>query len=175
LSVEKDLDEFCQLAVKFGASDAKPIKAGDIVVSDWVRLKCQYGCGGYGKSLTCPPYSPTAEQLRRALKGYDLAILLRFEPRKKGSDWGSPHEVVVKLEREVFLSGYYSTFGFGSGPCPYCYDCNLKECVHPDLARPSMEACGIDVYATVRRAGFNLRVVKNQDEKPTYFGLLLIR
>jgi len=173
LSIEEDLNKFCQLAKKFGASDAKPIKAEDIVISDWVRLKCQYGCDGYGKSLTCPPYSPKPEEFKKALKDYDWAILLRFETDKPENDWKSPHEVVVKLEREVFLSGYYSAFELACGPCPYCDECNLKECIHPDIARPSMEACGIDVYATARMAGFNLRVVKNRHEKPTYFGLLL--
>lgn len=175
MSIEEDLNKFCQLAVQLGASDAKPIRAEDIVVRDWVRLKCQYGCDGYGSSLTCPPYSPTPEQLRKILEGYDWAILIRCGPRKQESDRKSPREIVVKLERVVFLRGYYSAFGLGSGPCPYCSECNLKECVHPDLARPSMEACGIDVYATARRTGYNLRVVKNQDEKPTYFGLLLVQ
>jgi len=175
LSMEEDLNRFCQLALKFGASGAKPIKAEDIIVGNWVRLKCQYGCGGYGKRLTCPPYSPMPKEFKKVLKGYEWAILLRFEPKEPEYDWKSPHEVVVKLEREVFLSGYYSAFGLACGPCPYCDECNLKECVHPDLARPSMEACGIDVYATVRRAGFNLRVLKSRYEKPTYFSLLLIR
>ena len=100
---------------------------------------------------------------------------MRCGPRKQESDRKSPREVVVKLEREVFLSGYYSTFGLGSGPCPYCNECNLKECVHPDLARPSMEACGIDVYATARKTGYNLSVVKNRGETPTHFGLLLVQ
>ncbi|MGQ9597642.1 MAG: DUF2284 domain-containing protein [Thermoproteota archaeon] len=71
--------------------------------------------------------------------------------------------------------GYYSAFGLTSGPCPFCEKCNLKHCVHPRLARPSMEACGIDVYATVRSNGFKLEVVKSKKDKPRYFGLLLIQ
>jgi len=55
LSIEEDLNKFCQLAIKFGASDAKPIKAEDIIVRNWVRLKCQYGCGGYGKRTVASP------------------------------------------------------------------------------------------------------------------------
>ena len=85
----------------------------------------------------------------------------------------APIGAVVELEREAFLKVYYSAFGLACSPCPYCDECNL--CVHPDLARPSMEACGIDVYATVRRAGFDLKVVKTRDEKPTYLGLLLVK
>ena len=175
MSIEEDLRRLCDRSVEFGASEAKPIKTEDIVISEWVRLKCQYGCGSYGKRLTCPPYSPTPEQLRKILDRYDWAILMKFEPKEREHEWESTHEVAVKLEREAFLSGYYSAFALGSGPCPFCEECNLKECVHPRLARPSMEACGVDVYATVRKAGFHLQVVKDRSEKPTYFSLLLVQ
>jgi len=175
LNTEEDVNRLCQLTVKFGASDAKPIRAEDIVVRDWVRLKCQYGCGGYGKCLTCPPYSPTPEEFKKVVGNYELAILLKFESKGPQRARGSSHEIVAKLERETFLSGYYSAFGLASGPCPYCDECDIKECLHPDSTRPSMEACGIDVYATVRRTGFNLKVVRNEDEKPTYFALLFLK
>ncbi|MCE5231071.1 DUF2284 domain-containing protein, partial [bacterium] len=26
-----------------------------VPTAEWVRMKCQYGCGGYGGCLTCPP------------------------------------------------------------------------------------------------------------------------
>jgi predicted metal-binding protein len=182
MDIEEDLRRFCQLAVQFGASEAKPIKAEGIVVSDWVRLKCQYGCDSYGKSLTCPPYSPTPEQFRKVLKCYHWAILLKFEPKgpeqdrnNRRTDRKNRHGIVTRLEREIFLSGYHSAFGLVAGPCSYCEECNLKECVNPDLARPSMESCGIDVFSTVRKADFNLNVLKSRDEKPTYFSLLLIQ
>ena len=175
MNIEEDLETLCQLSVEHGASEAKAIKVEDIVIGDWVRLKCQYGCDGYGKRLTCPPHSPTPEQLRKILRDYDRAILMRFESREPKNEWESTHEVAVKMEREAFLSGYYSAFALGSGPCLYCEECNLKECVHPYLARPSMEACGIDVYATARKASFDLQVVKDRSERPTYFALLLVQ
>jgi len=182
MSIEDDLRKFSQLAVEFGASEAKPIKAEGVVVSDWVRLKCQYGCDGYGKSLTCPPYSPTPEQFRKVLKGYDWAILLKFGPKGPEHDRSNRlenrrnrHETVTKLEREIFLRGYHSAFGLVSGPCSYCEECNLKACVNPDSARPSMESCGVDVYSTVRKAGFTLEVLRSRDERPTYFSLLLVQ
>ncbi len=169
MTVSKSMEELREIAIRLGAAEAKLIKAGDVVVRDWVRLKCQYGCDGYGKRLTCPPYSPTPEQMNRVLSGYTSAILLCFEP-----GWEKVHRVVASLEREAFLSGYYSAFGLTSGPCPLCKECNLKSCVRPELARPSMEACGIDVYATARGAGFKIDVVKTRREKPRYFGLLLV-
>ncbi|MEM2608720.1 MAG: DUF2284 domain-containing protein [Thermoproteota archaeon] len=36
-----------------------------------------------------------------------------------------------------------------------------------------MEACGIDVYATARGAGFTIEVVRTRRDRPKYFGLLL--
>jgi len=30
------------------------------------------------------------------------------------------------------------------------------------------------VYATAKKAGFDVRVMKAEDDKPTYFGLLLV-
>lgn len=38
----------------------------------------------------------------------------------------------------------------------------LKRCVYPTRARPAMEACGIDVYNTVRDAGFDIHVLTNK-------------
>ena len=64
------LEDFCRKAIELGAAKAKIIKAEDVIVADWVRLKCQYGCGGYGKRLSCPPYSPTPSETRKVMAGY---------------------------------------------------------------------------------------------------------
>jgi predicted metal-binding protein len=162
------------VAKKMGAADAKLIRSEDIIVRDWVRLKCQFGCDDYGRLLTCPPYTPTPEGLRRILKEYRWAILLKFSGNGYEDDMKRIHDFMVKIEREAFLRGHYAAFGFSSGPCPYCDECNLERCKHPDFARPSMEGCGIDVFSTVQKAGLDLRVVKNRNEKPTYYGLLLV-
>jgi predicted metal-binding protein len=90
---------------------------------------------------------------------------LRYEFRK----------IVVDLEREIFLDGYYKAFGIGAGPCRFCEVCDTNEpCKHPRKARPSMEACGIDVYQTARNCGFELEVVKAEDCPYSYVALILI-
>jgi predicted metal-binding protein len=167
---EEDLKRFAKLAVEMGAVTAKPIDIKNIFVADWVRLKCQYGCGGYGKTLTCPPYSPSPEQTRRTLEGYSRAILMRLPDESMAT-----HDIVAKLERRVFLDGYHSALGLPAGPCERCKKCNLKSCIYPRLARASMEACGIDVYTTARKNGFPIEVLKTRKQKPTYYGLLLVK
>jgi len=165
----QNLNSLVNLALTIGAVEAKLIRAKDVVVQDWVRLKCQYGCHGYGKSLTCPPHSPSPEQTRKILTGYSTAILMRLPDESMAS-----HDLIAKLERSLFLAGYYSAFGLPAGPCKRCKKCSLERCVYPRLARPSMEACGIDVYGTARKNGFLIDVRKTTEDNPTYFGLVLV-
>ena len=81
---------------------------------------------------------------------------------------------VVALEREVFLAGYYKALAFGAGPCNLCKSCPEEGCKHPDKARPSMEACGIDVFSTARNNGYPIEVVVDESSEQNYYGLLLI-
>jgi len=176
--LRRDLEKLRIEALKLGAEEAIPIEAKLIVVRDWVRLKCRYGCGSYGRWLTCPPYSPTPEETRRILREYEVGVLLRFGPCLECGIEGATniHEAVFKLERLAFLLGYYAAFGMACGPCNLCPECNVEEgvCRKSHTARPSMEACGIDVYATVRNACLELKVVTSYDQTPTCFGLVLI-
>lgn len=163
------LGRFCREAVRLGAKDAKVIRASSVVTAPWVRLKCRFGCGGWGGCLTCPPNSPAPEETRRILDSYRRAILVH-----RGGKWASVKSIVVKLERTVFLAGFYKALALGSGPCNLCRKCNLKECRHPELARPSMEACGIDVYATARGNGMPISVVTDHKSPANYYGLVLV-
>ena len=81
---------------------------------------------------------------------------------------------MVTLERETFLQGYYRAFAFGSGPCMLCKSCPEDGCKHSDRARPSMKACGIDVFATARGNGYPIQVVRDESSEQNYYGLLLL-
>jgi len=181
-SDNQSLDRLIGIAKKNGATDAKVIKPGAVAVRDWVRLKCLYGCPNYGSCLTCPPYSPTPEETRRILNEYDTAMLVRFggtpsDGEKSVREYGRPiGTLMVKIEREVFLEGYPAAFAYSAGHCQLCEEgCSLKQCRHPAQARPSMEGCGIDVFTTIRNAGFEIRVAKSRNESPAFYGLLLVK
>ncbi len=167
LSAQK-LRGFVDTAMRFGARGAKIIRPADVVTGSWVRWKCQFGCGGYNSSRMCPPYTPTPGQTRRMLDEYRHGILFEV-PRN------TTKRIAVKLEREIFLTGHYKALGLGSGPCALCQACAFEEgCRHPDEARPAMEACGIDVFATARKHGFTINVVRSRRDPQHYFGLVLI-
>jgi predicted metal-binding protein len=144
------------------------VRASSVATAAWVRLKCQFGCGGYGEHLTCPPHSPKPEQTAAVLACYTRCILVH------GDEWTDMQEIVSALEREIFLDGYHKAFGMGSGPCSACASCPERGCRHPERARPAMEACGIDVYATARANGYPIEVLRSTGCAGNYYGLVLI-
>jgi predicted metal-binding protein len=164
-----DPGKFVQLALEMGAGEARIIDASTIRCEPWVRLKCQFGCSGYNKRLMCPPYTPTPEVMARTVACYDRAVLIHAD------DNDIVNEIIPHLERKVFLAGYYKALGLGSGPCYLCDRCDTRaRCKYPELARPSMESCGIDVFRTARTNGFHIEVVRTRRQRGDYFGVVLI-
>lgn len=167
--VNADLTRFCRRAAELGAIEAKVISPAKVVTAAWVRLKCQYGCGGYGGCLTCPPHSPTPSETRQVLDCFKHAILVH------GDERSDIRKVVAALEREAFLAGYYKAFAYGCGPCSLCRECDFEAgCRHPEQARPAMEAAGIDVFATARGADCPIEVVSKRGQCQNRYGLVLI-
>ncbi len=160
--------QFVHRACELGAVHAKVIRADSIVTAAWVRMKCQFGCGGFNSNLCCPPHSPRPEETREVIACYRRALLIHCKGDVR------PTKIVGKLEREIFLSGFYKAFALGAGPCRLCRECNLKECTRPEEARPSMEACGIDVFGTARANGYPIEVVTDYSCDENYYGLVLI-
>ena len=155
---------------KSGVRDARIISGKDVETAAWVRLKCQYGCGGYGQCLVCHRFTPSPEQMRKVLDAYTRAILIHCDAD------ADVKAMVADLERDIFLRGAWKVFGLGAGPCYFCKECNVEEeqCRHPERARPSMEACGIDVFSTVKKIGFPIEVVRTTRQCPNYYGLILV-
>ena len=163
--------ELCKIAKqKAGVKDARIIPPSEVETAAWVRLKCQFGCDGYGQCLVCPPFTPTPEQMRKVLDAYGRGVLIRFD-----SD-ADVKAIVADIEREIFLRGAWKALGLGAGPCYFCKKCPIEEgqCRHAERARPAMEACGIDVFSTAKKAGFPIEVVHNRRQCPNYYGLILV-
>lgn len=157
-------------ALELGAQTAKAVAPSSVVTAEWVRLKCQFGCSGYGQSLKCPPHSPPPATTRKALDEYRVAILLHLP-----GDWRTLQGAAAALEREAFLMGYHKAFAMVAGPCEQCETCQLTyPCEHATESRPSMEACGIDVYQTARNAGFPIEVVPDRGCTANFYGLVLV-
>ena len=169
------LSKYLEMALGRGVDDALIIETSKVYTAPWVRMKCQFGCVGYGERLCCPPHAPAPERTRAILDSFTRAILLHRHWQKGYRTVEEFNDVIVDLETAIFLDGFYKAFSMASGPCTRCAECNISgTCRYPDRARPSMEACGIDVFATAREHGLPIKVVRDRDEERDVFGLVLI-
>ena len=175
-----DLTKWCERAVELGADQATVIGTDRVVVADWVRMKCLYGCDDLGVYRTCPPNgAPSGEQTRRVIGEFKRAVLLGVGPivgyDRSDAESRRLNDAALALERELFLAGSHKTWTMGAGPGDICNACaEGKDCPTPDKARPSMEGCGVDVYTTVRNAGWEIEVVRAHESEYRYFALVLV-
>ena len=164
-------NRWINIALEHGFERAVKISPDAVVTAPWVREKCQWGCGGFGKNLQCPPQGMSHEETREMIDSYDTLLLLEGTPPGK-----SFHKKLLALEKTAFLAGFHKAFVFGAGPCTLCPQCPEDgTCRHHDLARPAMEASGIDVYETAARAGVPLKPVLEKMDYVKYMGLLLLK
>jgi predicted metal-binding protein len=112
---------------ELGYSDFKWLDPQAIVVSQWVRMKCRFGCDEFGNN-------------------------------------------------SVFISGYRKAFLLYLDSCHICHNCSgdKKPCKHPKEARPTPEALGVDVFATVRPLGYPIEVLSDFDQTMNRYAFLLI-
>jgi predicted metal-binding protein len=57
-NVEMDKKQIESIFSGEGIEDFLWFDPHDIVVSQWVRMKCRFGCGEYGRNSCCPPNVP---------------------------------------------------------------------------------------------------------------------
>jgi predicted metal-binding protein len=80
-----------EMALERGAVDAQIITTDKVIVEDRIVLKCKVGCSNYGKTLACPPYTPTAEEFRKIVSEYNYAVFMKFESKAKADEEIAPH------------------------------------------------------------------------------------
>jgi|SRR3989339_201366 len=177
---KNDLKKYSDHALKLGATSVKEINPSSVVTAAWVRLKCQFGCGGYNSSYCCPPHTPTPEETRRVLDCYNRALLFHIElltSMEKGKSLKKFFQMLIDLEGDLFKDGYYKAFVYLSGPCRQCKECGKAtgiSCNHGDRARPSMEGCGIDVFQTARNNGCHIQTLRLETDPRNIFCLMLV-
>ena len=152
-----------------------------IVVAQWVRMKCTFGCTEYGHNACCPPSTPSVDECRRFFQEYSSAVILHFQqavdrPDERHTWTRQVNAGLSKLERAVFLAGYPKTFLLYMDSCGICTDCpgTRTACKAPRQARPSPEAMAVDVFATVRQCGLPIQVLTGYSQPMNRYAFLLI-
>jgi predicted metal-binding protein len=163
-----------------GLSDYKWINPKEIVVANWVRVKCTFGCGDYGLGA-CPPNTPSVSECESFFREYESGLIIRFNKfvDKNAYPSGWSDEMTEKLldaERKIFLAGFHKVFLLNQSCCELCKECsgNRLDCKDKMKSRPSPEGFAVDVYKTVRNAGMDIDVVKENPAEVTRIAILLI-
>ncbi len=170
-----------RMAQAHDLGDFQWIQPGAIITGHWVRAKCLYGCPRYGQKACCPPEVPAVSECVNFFKDYKSGLFFHFsrkfkKPEMRFSWFREANRRVLNLEKEVFLSGFYKAFAFPPAPCNLCGRCqeSKRECRQPLASRPTLEAFCVDVFATARKMGYEIQVLKGYEEEMNRFGLLLI-
>lgn len=165
----------------YGFFDYRWIDASSIVVAQWVRMKCLFGCPDYGKAACCPPNAPPVEECERFFREYKTAAVFHFEKAvdkpEDRHDWSRGINArLLELERDVFLSGSVKAFLLYMDSCGICSTCagSKAACKDPKRSRPSPDALAMDVYATVLRAGYPIEVLADYKKTMNRYAFLLV-
>ena len=177
MNSEEKIDVILQ---NLGFQDYKWIDPKKIVVSQWVRVKCQFGCSDYGLG-TCPPNTPSVDECRKFFNEYNRAVILRFtvlaDRDKYPSQWSkSTTSQLLKAEKEIFTSDYPKVFLLNQTCCSSCKECpgNRKDCKDKEKSRPSPEGFAVDVYQTVKNAGWDIHVIPSSPSDINRIAIIMV-
>jgi len=167
--------------VKHGFTDFRWLDAADIVVGQWVRMKCLYGCVEYGRTATCPPHTPSVADCAQFFREYRHVAVFHFEKKVARPEdrhaWSRKLNLdLLKVEHEVFKAGYVKAFLLFLDSCNVCLECpgGPSGCKEPKLARPTPDALAMDVFATVRKIGYPIEVLSDYSQAMNRYAFLLV-
>lgn len=173
--------ELERIFLSHGCEDFTWIKASEIETAQWVRMKCAYGCRSYGKKADCPPNAPSFQECVRFFSEYDHCVLFHFkvrleDPETRGAYTKEVNGRLLKIEREVFLTGHPKAFLFFMDECRLCAQCagTPLECPNPGMARPSPESFCVDVFSTVGKCGYPIEVLKDYRQEMHRYAILMV-
>jgi predicted metal-binding protein len=184
------LNELRTKAHTFGASDAKIISTKSIAIEDDVIDFCKEPlCESYGQSINCPPHTMPPDRFRDIIAKYENAIIFKIDvspeilmSEGQFNEFRKIYEIVTLLEVFAVEAGFSESNGFAAGSCKpvFCpeYECQAlidgESCRYPEIARPSMEAVGINVFELVRRVGWEIhKISKDRDPESIPSGVLV--
>ena len=166
-----DAEKYIKKALELGADHAVKFNIDDIAFDPRTLLKCMYGCGDWGKGLTCPsrPGSPAPWEYEKIFKKYSWGIIIHSRDKKVSQD------VSFAIESQAFVDGYY--FAFSLSDCALCNKCRGFEgcaCANPRKARPAFHSVGIDVFKTVHQFNLPLNTLKEPNDEQNWYSAVFI-
>jgi predicted metal-binding protein len=154
-----------------------------LVPEEKIRGYCiENRCGSYNANHMCPPRIGSLEEAEAALQGFTRGVLLQYSRRMDVAHdledvIGTKlefHRLILRLERRLEKRGITGVWGLIGGDCGLCRTCTAiddKPCRHPDKARTSLEAIGVDVMGLLERLGIDGQF---HPDRITWTGCILI-
>ncbi len=140
-----------------------------------------FGCTSYGKKGSCPPQVPSVEECRAFFGEYDQAVIFHLakEVEKPEDRVAWSREIskeLLKVEREVFWTGYHKAFMLFMDECRLCKGCTgtREACVNKEDSRPGPESLAVDVFSTVRSVGYPIEVLSSYDQEMNRYAFMLV-
>jgi predicted metal-binding protein len=166
---------------ELGFGDFRWLNGADVVVADWVRVKCMFGCGAFGKGGCCPPNVPAVAECRAFFGNYSNVAVFHFakqvaKPEERFAWSRDVNRKLLDVEKAVFLAGYHKAFLLFMDECRLCDKCPgvRAECRNPKMARPSPESFAVDVFTTVRKLGYPIDVLGDYKREMNRYAFLLV-
>jgi predicted metal-binding protein len=176
-----DIDKIESVMRDNGYEDFRWISGKDVVVSQWPRFKCMFGCPSYGEKGSCPPSVPSIQDCREYFSEYDKIAVIHLKKKLDDPDdrkeWSRKTNLnLLKLEKAVFLLGNEKAFLLFMDECRICKDCygTRIDCKNPHLSRPCPEALGVDVFTTVSKIGFPIKVLGDYEQEMNRYSFLMV-
>ncbi|WP_319585517.1 DUF2284 domain-containing protein [uncultured Desulfobulbus sp.] len=166
------MEELMAQARSLGASAAVIIPAASLVVEDRFAVLCgaPQRCPGYGLAPGCPPHALHPSVFREQLRAYRHILVFKIDApvadlmgTKRLPLARSIHRIAATLEKAARSRGMLQARGLAAGSCKELF-CAAEEacavlnkhqpCRHPDLARPSISALGVNFTSLAESVGW---------------------
>jgi len=160
------MDKYINLAISIGADNVIAVTPDDIVFDGRTLLKCMFGCSMWGKGCTCPsrPGFLSSEEYEKLLRKYKTVLIIHSKDKKVAQ------KASFEVEKEAFFDG--DVLAFSMSDCTLCESCaghTGESCRNVMKARPSFHSVGIDCFATVKKQGLPIEVLRNKDEEQNWY------
>jgi len=176
-------------AISLGASEALLISTDILSIQDEIIEMCRAPkCEGFGQCANCPPHVMGPAEARKWIKNFSEALLVKQD--LPPSDLFGPNEMerfqrmftlVTSLEKIARNRGFEQATGLGAGSCKpvFCPEdvCSVlqgKACRLPHLARPYLEALGINVFELAKSVGWPMNKILRETDPRTVSSAALI-
>jgi len=153
-----------------------------VVPEQRIRAYCiENRCGSYNAHHMCPPRVGSLEEVTARLQGFPQGLLLQYSRQMDVANDREGvirtklefHQLILRLERRLRRRGMTQLWGLIGGNCELCQVCTAvedKPCRHPQKARTSLEAIGVDVVGLQERLGVDGRF---HPDRITWTGCIL--